>query len=568
MNCREDELRRRTKQYWEMTRSKPASDYLYWYVKNLLQNELDCTAQFGGKLPQRSCTTLALLVGESPEPLLQAICAYKPTRVVLILNEQYISLDKNDTGQHVPESAKQFSRHLIDRKDQLETLVQHPIEFLCPKGVKPTPVLVFRALREHLRSEIDVVVDITGAKKSMVAGAFLYAAYANVPVSYVDFPEKMYDLEYKRPYGYACRIEFLENPYEKFTLRDWERVRALYARYNFRSAYELLTRDILSAMRAQDEDGELYFEDRQVNDAGRLVDVLACYEQWDNGNFHTAKERADGLRDWPQPKALEVLGDIWPHQGRMGDADTVAQHLMTELDQKLDRLQGGRSFFLDPSRFCIYAIDEVAKIRRLIRHNEDYRSAMIRAVGLYELLQQARILALWNTSGRLEFSEDGCTTWRPFTDADPPSPWREKLYEWLRDETESRLEEALRKKAVLKRKWREGADERDFRIRRACVDPRLNDDIRLPAHMKKVRDKTTHRYLFVPKVLAQGALEIAQQNLIDYAERWAVLLDRKFRLPDLDGPEFQALPWSELCRLCKLDEFLPPNLCEDLKEAD
>jgi hypothetical protein len=57
---------------------------LAWYVKNLLPDELACAPQFNGKLPQRSCTTLALLVGETPEPLLQAICAYKPKTVFMI----------------------------------------------------------------------------------------------------------------------------------------------------------------------------------------------------------------------------------------------------------------------------------------------------------------------------------------------------------------------------------------------------------------------------------------------------------------------------------------------------
>ena len=59
------------------------------------------------------------------------------------------------------------------------------------------PDAVFQGLCEHVLPDRQagkrVIVDVTGAKKSMVAGAFLFAAYADMPISYVDFDE--YDEE-------------------------------------------------------------------------------------------------------------------------------------------------------------------------------------------------------------------------------------------------------------------------------------------------------------------------------------------------------------------------------------
>ena len=140
---------------------------------------------------------------------------------------------------------------------------------------------MFKALVKVLHNEEDVVIDITGGKKSMVAGAFMYAAYAGSRISDVDFEE--YDPEERRPYGFGCKIGELTNPYEKFALHEWERVRVLYERYQFRDAQMLLmsrngkgkSGTVIDAMKDYLPDSEPAIQ--------LLASILCCYEYWDAG---------------------------------------------------------------------------------------------------------------------------------------------------------------------------------------------------------------------------------------------------------------------------------------------
>ena len=68
-------------------------------------------------------------------------------------------------------------------------------------------------------------------------------------ISYVDFEE--YDENERRPYGFGCKIGELTNPYKEFALHEWERVRVLYERYQFRDAQMLLIGEMERANPAQ-----------------------------------------------------------------------------------------------------------------------------------------------------------------------------------------------------------------------------------------------------------------------------------------------------------------------------
>jgi hypothetical protein len=78
-------LKRDTENYWKKLRSNH-NDPLptqQEYVEKLLPREMEEI-----EAPQ-ACKTLVLLVGHSVEPLLQAVWAYQPQTLVLILNHQY-----------------------------------------------------------------------------------------------------------------------------------------------------------------------------------------------------------------------------------------------------------------------------------------------------------------------------------------------------------------------------------------------------------------------------------------------------------------------------------------------
>ena len=212
----------------------------------------------------------------------------------------------------------------------------------------------------------------------MVSGAYLFASYTNCPVSYVDYDE--YSEHFRRPFGYTCRINELENPSELFRLRDWERVKVLYNQYSFKGAAELI-KDIRECT-------ERFLEGKSEH-VERLEECLEFYGLWDNGDYRSAwnkyQKLSNTMKSPPCPPAIEKLHEIWPNK--------------TSLDDDIKKLEGQDniedSIYLKDDEIVTYSHDELEKIKRLIRINEDFRSALLRAAGLNEFLLKARIVRLW-----------------------------------------------------------------------------------------------------------------------------------------------------------------------------
>ena len=76
--CDERAMKRKTEGYWDSLRSNFGNPIPVWreYVENLLPEEMACM-EAGGRLPKKSCQALVLLVGQSVEPLLQSVWAYR-----------------------------------------------------------------------------------------------------------------------------------------------------------------------------------------------------------------------------------------------------------------------------------------------------------------------------------------------------------------------------------------------------------------------------------------------------------------------------------------------------------
>jgi hypothetical protein len=192
------ELRQKTQDHWLDAESQ---DAMRQYIQVLLPHELNY-ARSHNAIPScpHQCDWLALLVGYSWEPLLQAVCAYNPRNVLLVLNEHYGEKSGVVFGRELKEIIHALPQELYPAAGEVQI---HP-DPLEPAGERPGQI--FRFLRDYFVPRLRgaerprIVLDITGAKKSMVAGAYLFGAYANVVLSYVDFDE--YDEKRGKPYGY------------------------------------------------------------------------------------------------------------------------------------------------------------------------------------------------------------------------------------------------------------------------------------------------------------------------------------------------------------------------------
>ncbi len=527
---KKDDIKRITKKYWDSLGPSEVDDAMRFYVlekqkrldgKSLLEAELQY-AQAKGRFTAQPCETLVLLVGFSLEPLLQSVYVYQPQKVVLILNEK----------GYPPEEWHVFASHI---KNAVGLLVQKNLLPRSPKlpgkdnkvgyPAADNPSAVFQTLVEVLHDETDVVIDVSGGKKSMVSGAYLYAAYAGARISYVDFDE--YDPKNRRPYGYSCRIGELSNPYQTFTLREWERVRVLYEQYQFREARTIL-QSISSVMT------------QVMPHSGSSIQMLQAflefYEKWDSGDYQGAKQFASEqkLPSFEQPSAVTELGDKW-FEIRDGDFTAKPKH-----------------FYGDEQAVKVYVVDELARIERLITYNEDNRSAFLRAGGVNEILMLGRLVRLVTNPAERNALLDALDESTPgifsvFINLTKPAGAAISIYKDTRKDG-----------SILVRFGRGQTSLATISLQYPLKDWWSSIPSFGIGGWKKflrIRNELAHKYFSVPREWAEDALRFVQANFEDFLGHPVGDLDLRTK----------ALSWPELCEKCGLSRFLPPNLRKEVK---
>lgn len=479
--------------------------------KSLLQAELD-HARALSNLSATTCHTLVMLVGFSLEPLLQSVCVYNPQKIVLLLNnDKYGDEEWHVFATHITKAIQLLHEHGLIPNQPSYNQTPHPhnkSKNLLGCSTPDTPEGVFQTLIEKLEGENDFVIDITGGKKSMISGAFMYAAYTVARISYVDFSE--YHPDKRRPYGYSCKIGKLKNPYKKFALREWERVRALYQNYQFREA--------LKTVRELKETMTNVFSDAQ-KPIEQLIAFLEYYAVWDSGNYQEAKNLANSLEKFTQPTAVTALGDNWP-----------------------DR----KHFYVD-TNLKFYVCDEWARIGRLITMNEDYRSAFLRAGGLNEIVMLARLVALDVKSGDKSAL---------LTALDEKTPSASKVFKALIESSGRDINIGKGQKNIDI--FFDGITELVFFEHPNGMQSwwtttkHFGKDRGWDDFLNK-RNDLAHKYFPVTRDLAEDALAFVTANIKDFYCQSVTNL----------GVHTSAMPWRELCEKTGLSQFLPPNLRQE-----
>lgn len=582
---RKEDPKSRTEEYWENRLSYDD------YVRELLGRELQ-HAKSQGDADMRlrgvgkPVHTLALTVGESFEPLLQVVCVLRPKRVALILNSFYGGTPGYDHGCDLKERIK--SLHQVpDLPDDMRPELQDDA-FELIELEKDSPTQVFRALRDAIRKPEAQptpghvnVVDITGAKKSMVVGAFLYAAHSGLPITYVDFDE--YNTDWGRPYGYTCRIGEIANPYEAFRLRDWEQVRRLYESYSFRNARALLGEagssaksgsGILGAMsQTLDGDGESLYDESDINRVQRLATLFEIYEAWENGDYARAKALAirfdPSLPEDAIPWSIVELGAVWPGAENVSDARSAADSLLkAHLALKQGSSKPSDSLFAQPTKLLAYVRDELAKIERLITKNEDYRSAYLRAAGLEEFLLKTRLCMSW-LAGKLNVTVGNNA---PVISSVLPDEDQNKGFRAITSHSSAdTMRESLRGKKSLDL-TRVANINMKMELATSCltlIDYWKGKDLDFDAFVSdrgnpgfsRLRGEAIHTHLYIPRNVAEAALDIVRAAVEEFEKNWLEHFHpgtcTRFNDILLTAPS-----WGRLCEICQID-FLPPRLRSD-----
>jgi hypothetical protein len=389
----------------------------------------------------------------------------------------------------------------------------------------------------------------------MVSGAYLFSSYTNVSVSYIDYEE--YSEEYRKPYGHTCKPDELENTMELFKLREWDRVRQLYEQYAFRRAKELI---------AEIKEGaKSFFEDEELNSIDCLMEWLEFYRLWDEGDYRGSWEKWDGddkfrairskISDVYCPTAVKKLGNLWPNKNDLKGLKSGFKAI--EGSENIEK-----SIYIEDEEILVYAYDELEKIKRLIEHNEDYRSALLRAAGLNEVLLKARIVRSWVRNNFVVEVKGKQLTREDIKNHSEYSRYLPKVDDkGVLDAGATYLHMALR--------WEEGKGEKyamklnkleefDYPIAHRSVDgPILIEfwksmekpkGFGLPDDVFNIRNKAIHFCLSIPKEIAEVAVAMAEKNLEDFREELINVT--------VTNGTYEAMSWNELCDACAII-FLP-----------
>lgn len=543
-------LESKTREYWEKFKRSTQSDYNRWqhYLQETAVSEPDCSlfecemayaahAKLLPELEADKAITLVILVGDSFEPLLQSVWAHNPIRLVPVVNTKYPDGSNGDAQWNaicVPLEMllKRPSRHIEWKIDKLPT-----VKFDAPKDkkdcfkpVEDKPTAVFRFLEAHLKDDLKdparrVIVDITGAKKTIVAGAFMLAAYSDTEICYVD-SKKHHE---GRPFGYACHFRAVDNPLKQLALQSWNNIEKLYTKGDYAHALA-----ILNSAYPQREAGEAKQEGFQEIEHFRAY--LRICAHWDEGDIQEAAEVMEAAK---LPEALHKCVPV---------AVTKLKGLFPKANDSTLNLE----LFTQTDKIVIYAQDEIERVKRLIQKGAS-RAAFSRAYALYEGLFNFRVTMLFTEGALLAWpnqylsKEKPKPDGKPFASNSPEESWYAPTREACSNMQSHQARGILRGEyQVTKYKSQKGRDKPicltwNPEFRRYPLFP--FPDIK-PGQLRNKRNLITHSYFPTEENDAKKALQLARKNFRNYRKHW------------MNYPNQADL--AQLSKLTKLKRFSVP----------
>jgi hypothetical protein len=272
---------------------------------------------------------------------------------------------------------------------------------------------------------------------------------------------------------------------------------------------------------------------------------LGFYELWDSGDYNSAKDKAQELMDIHHislnpPDAVTVLGGKWPQ---------LSGHTFTGFPPEL--------YDPDGDLFKVYVYDELKRIKRLYEH-EDYRSTFLRAGGLNEIIMVARLVNL------VRVTNDKENLLRALAHNRTPDIGR--LFEALLQLRSRWVNNEKKFTSIRTREITVGENRGNKPNIRIPNTPFITIPVTQPMnrwwqnnsqiaifdqehswhHFLQMRNKLIHTYVSVPDKYAREAINFVEANLEDF----------------IGIPESYAdkVNWPDLCGMCGLTPYLPPNL--------
>ena len=348
-------------------------------------------------------------------------------------------------------------------------------------------------------------------------------------------------------------MHVFENPYEAFSLRDWESIQSHYQKYRFDSAIRTLD-DIMPAITRL-----LSSEGKEIGLISVLRQVLVAYHAWNSGDTLTAKKLCGAMDKKIQsrmPPIIDLLSPYWPD--------------MTANPKSFENIasQDHANLVRFPILIAHYALDEIAKLNRIIQYTDDYRSAFVRAFGLHELLLQSRLCyRVGQTAAQPDRIE-----WSLHSDPKQLSGVELCNIKGLHYPTDL-LDVSMDYESLIKlltetqlmpydidpKRCFRGISVRTvmgaFTMKKFWNENDMHYSDTVMKNFRQARNNLTHYHYSVPKQLAEAALQITKANFNEFQDRW---LDR-MGFPDaknqLKSAQCEVIPWNDLLALIGLNDL-------------
>ena len=569
----ESKLKKDTNEYWEAFKGNTQGDgeRWQWYLETAVSGTncslFECEMAYAAKekrlpvIEDGKEITLVILVGESFEPLLQSVWAHNPARLVPVVNKAYpgnfSGFDQwNEIRVPLQMLLKRGPRHTEWQLKAVPT-----VQFEAPKDKKDCfapvvdePTAVFEFLQKHLKDDLKcpnrrVIVDITGAKKTMVAGAFMMAAYSDTEICYVDSKQHGTDKFNGRPYGYACEFRKVENPLKTLALQSWNNIEKLYNKGDYAHAVAILNAAYPKDREKEDEGQE---KQEYLEKIWFFETYLQICAHWDEGDIAAAGKLLSGLSEGLQehiPFAVRELKELFPKT----DDATLNIDLFSQTD-----------------KIVIYAQDEIERVKRLIQKGAS-RAAFSRAYALYEALFNFRVTLLFkehalfvkpvkNLDGEAGFSNNKDITWHNDALIACTNMFSSKAIKLLRGDKrpqsifwfDPEVDPKTGKSSMVYRNATiEWPNPRQVDLKYIAKNLEPNDEL------KGKRNLITHSYFPAKKEYAEAALRQAEQNFAEYKKNWVKFPDKAVDMSGLDEPERYSVPPWETIREAFGLHFIP-----------
>lgn len=505
------------------------------------------------KIENNQERTLVYVLGDVLEPLFFSICKWQPNKVVLLVNDIYSDgTNGKDRYEQVEEVLKEINQIQIPDKVEENAFIEK-VKSLDAFKVGNVRDVQFEGeinigikLQEIIKEETgEVIIDITGGKKSMAAQAFLIAAYNNIKISYVDFQPMIYVGE--GIVGISSKVIELDNPYTEYAINEWERIKTCFEEYRFKEAEELV-RDLKKRT-----------EITQLEKDGlkQLGEILRLYGDWDCLNWKPVTEyEIENVREqivipkamehMPQGKRQEIsFKDIQKEyeefrKGKYRGFNPYESRIIKnkKLNQEVEYINR----ILSRQNKIEYYIDNYYRAQRMKRYYNEYKDAIILSHTICEQI----INEVYDEIDELEVqppkSEIDKNTFKIVSKKRAILFFKEYIEKDKNYKDEIRVgikDEKKREKLIqLMGEEKSGKDEFFFKL----------------VTLAEIRNNLTHSNIGLTENIVDEALAVTKEFIIRYCK-----YKNDTRYLESNGTELKKateLDWKSVINACGLDKFI------------